>query len=64
VDGQDFEEVEKYGVLRWLGELALALKTETYQPQPIRRVSIPKANGKLRLAITLPNLGFKLKSAN
>jgi group II intron reverse transcriptase/maturase len=48
VDGQDFEEVEKYGVLRWLGELAQALKTEKYQPEPIRRVFIPKANGKLR----------------
>jgi group II intron reverse transcriptase/maturase len=48
VDGQDFEDVEKYGVLRWLGELALALKTEKYQPEPIRRVFIPKANGKLR----------------
>ena len=48
VDGQDFEAVEKYGVLRWLGELALALKTEKYQPEPIRRVFIPKANGKLR----------------
>src|SRR5450759_618435 len=48
VDGQDFEEVEKYGVLRWLGELAQALKTGTYQPEPIRRVFIPKANGKLR----------------
>jgi len=48
VDGQDFEEVEKYGVWRWLGELALALKTEKYQPEPIRRVFIPKANGKLR----------------
>jgi retron-type reverse transcriptase len=48
VDGQDFEEVEKYGVLRWLGELALAFKTEKYQPEPIRRVFIPKANGKLR----------------
>jgi group II intron reverse transcriptase/maturase len=48
VDGQDFEAVEKYGVLRWLGELAQALKTETYRPQPIRRVFIPKANGKLR----------------
>ena len=48
VDGQDFEEVEKYGVLRWLGELAQALETEKYQPEPIRRVFIPKANGKLR----------------
>jgi RNA-directed DNA polymerase len=48
VDGQDFADVEKYGLERWLGELALALKEETYRPDPIRRVYIPKANGKLR----------------
>jgi len=48
VDGQDFADVEKYGLERWLGELALALREETYRPEPIRRVYIPKANGKLR----------------
>jgi group II intron reverse transcriptase/maturase len=48
VDGQDFADIEAYGVERWLGELALALKEETYRPDPIRRVFIPKANGKLR----------------
>ena len=48
VDGQDFADIEAYGVERWLGELALALRNETYQPDPIRRVFIPKANGKLR----------------
>jgi group II intron reverse transcriptase/maturase len=48
VDGQDFADIETYGVERWLGELALALREETYQPDPIRRVYIPKANGKLR----------------
>ena len=48
VDGQDFSDVEAYGVERWLGELAIALRQETYRPEPIRRVLIPKANGKLR----------------
>jgi RNA-directed DNA polymerase len=48
VDGKDFADVERYGVERWLGELALVLKDEKYQPDPIRRVLIPKANGKLR----------------
>jgi RNA-directed DNA polymerase len=48
VDGQDFSDVEAYGVQQWLGELAIALKEETYRPDPIRRVFIPKPNGKLR----------------
>ena len=48
VDRQDFEAVEAHGLERWLGELALALRQETYRPDPIRRVYIPKANGKLR----------------
>ena len=43
---QDFADIEAYGVQRWLGELALALREESYQPDPIRRVYIPKANGK------------------
>jgi RNA-directed DNA polymerase len=48
VDGQDFTEVEAYGIERWLGELAQALRKETYRPDAIRRVYIPKPNGKLR----------------
>lgn len=41
-------DAEAYGLERWLGELAIALKEKTYQPEPIRRVFIPKPNGKLR----------------
>jgi RNA-directed DNA polymerase len=48
VDGQDFADIETYGLEKWLGELALALSKESYRPDPIRRVFIPKANGKLR----------------
>src|SRR5947199_1136770 len=48
VDRQDFADIEAYGIERWLAELALALREETCRPEPIRRVFIPKANGKLR----------------
>jgi RNA-directed DNA polymerase len=48
VDGQSFEEVEAYGVERWLGELAQALREESYRAEAVRRVYIPKPNGKLR----------------
>ncbi len=48
VDGQEFADVKAYGVERWLAELAQALRQESYRPDPIRRVFIPKPNGKLR----------------
>ncbi len=38
VDGQDFTDIEAYGVQRWLGELALALRQETYRPDPMKSV--------------------------
>jgi len=44
-DGQTFEDIEAYGVERWLDELAQELKSRTYRPLPVRRVHIPKPAG-------------------
>jgi RNA-directed DNA polymerase len=42
VDGQSFEDIEAQGLEPWLGELTEELRKETYRPQPVRRVNIPK----------------------
>jgi len=48
VDGETFEQIEMRGLPGYLAELQLEMKERRYQPQPVRRVYIPKANGKLR----------------
>ncbi len=48
VDGQSFDDIEKLGRDQWLDELAEELRKGTYRPQPVRRVFIPKADGKQR----------------
>src|ERR1700683_2026969 len=45
VDGQTFEGIEAQGRERWLKEVGNELRTRKYQPQPVRRVMIPKPGG-------------------
>src|ERR1700710_1531076 len=46
--GQTLEDIEAYGLGRWWDELADDLEKRTYCPQPVRRVFIPKPDGKQR----------------
>jgi RNA-directed DNA polymerase len=48
IDGQSFDDIEASGRDQWLDELAEELRKETYRPQPVRRVYIPKGDGKQR----------------
>ena len=48
VDGQTFDDIEAYGWERWVDELAEELRKQTYRPQAVRRVYIPKPDGKQR----------------
>jgi RNA-directed DNA polymerase len=45
VDGQTFEMIEAAGLEAWLSGIREDLRTKTYQPQPVRRVMIPKPGG-------------------
>jgi RNA-directed DNA polymerase len=45
VDEQSFEEIESAGLAEWLTGIREELRNRTYQPQPVRRVMIPKPGG-------------------
>jgi RNA-directed DNA polymerase len=45
VDGQTFERIESAGLEKWLTGIRQELRNKTYQPQPVRRVIIPKPGG-------------------
>ena len=45
-DGMTFAAVEALGLERWLAGLREELVSKTYRPDPVRRVSIPKPDGR------------------
>jgi RNA-directed DNA polymerase len=45
VDGVTYEDIEGAGLERWLAAVQETLRAETYRPQPVRRVLIPKPGG-------------------
>lgn len=55
-DKETFEDIETYGVDKWLGKLREELKNKQYDPQPLRRVWIPKANGKALRPLSIANI--------
>ena len=48
IDRVSLADAEEYGVSRLLGELAAELREGRYRPRPVRRVLIPKADGRQR----------------
>ncbi len=44
-DGQTFEAIEEYGLEKFLEELREDLRKQTYRPEAVKRIWIPKANG-------------------
>jgi group II intron reverse transcriptase/maturase len=49
IDGVSFADIESEGLASFVASLSEDLRTCRYQPQPNRRVEIPKANGKVRV---------------
>ena len=48
VDGMTFSDIIRGGQTKFLEDIRQELLDRTYQPQPVQRVMIPKANGSLR----------------
>ena len=48
IDGITFEMIEEYGVEEYLLDIQEDLQNKKYKPKPVKRVYIPKPDGKQR----------------
>src|SRR5262245_62287785 len=64
VDGQTFERIESAGLEEWLTGIRQELRNKTYQPQPVRRVMIPKPGGGEQPVGIQTNRGRVVRNAN
>jgi RNA-directed DNA polymerase len=56
VDGMTFARIETLGLEAWLAGLHKDLVSKTYRPDPVRRVSIPKADGAGERLLGIPTI--------
>ncbi len=62
IDGMTIQAIEKKGVEEFLKEIQAELKSKTYHAKPVKRVFIPKSDGKLR-PLGLPTIKDRVVQA-
>jgi RNA-directed DNA polymerase len=63
IDAITLADVEEYGVIRFLDELATDLKQGRYRPEPARRVFIPKPGSEEKRPLSIPGVRDRVVQA-
>jgi retron-type reverse transcriptase len=63
IDKTSLADVEEYGVVRLLGELAIELREGRYRPLPLRRVFIPKPGTVEQRPLSIPAVRDRIVQA-